>query len=220
MKIAIVAAHPDDECLGAGGTIAWHHAKGDEIHLIVLGEGPTSREDSEESKKAARSQLEAAAKILGVHKIYQENLRDQCFDQENFLELAKKISSHFNHIKPAAVYTHHPKDLNRDHQICAELVLVASRSTPQQSVQEILFWENLSSSEWAYKKAFFHPQLYIDISQVLDKKLKALQAYSTELQKFPHPRSLKAVEALAQVRGSEMGVEAAEAFEVCRILRK
>lgn len=220
MRIAVVAAHPDDECLGAGGAMAWHHAKGDEVHLIILGEGPTSRDSSSKPQKQAKSELEASSKILGVKSIYQENLKDQCFDQENFLELTKKISAQLQKINASTVYTHHPKDLNRDHQICAELVLVAARSTPEQAIQEILFWENLSSSEWAYKKASFHPQLYIDISKTLDKKTQALQAYSSELREFPHPRSIKAVEALAHLRGSQAGVKAAEAFEVCRILRK
>lgn len=215
-KILVVAAHPDDECLGAGGSISKLVAGGAKVSVVFLGEGPTSRDSSE--KNRAKQQAQKAAEILGFEIVGGMDLPDQRFDIQPQLELAKYISSHVSQLQPEIVFTHHYNDLNLDHRLTCEATLVACRALPGSSVKKVLLWENLSSTEWSSKAAPFTPHVYIDISDHLDSKLEAMKAYETELKSFPHPRSLEGIRHLAGLRGAESGCRAAESFEVHRYL--
>lgn len=219
-KVLAIGAHPDDEVLGVGGSLARHVDEGDEVHVLLIGEGPLSREGTGDSD-ADRAKLSAkkASKILGVHGLNFENFPDNRFDEKPRLDLVKCILGHIERIKPSIVYTHHYKDLNIDHRYTSEAVQVACRALPGSPVKAIYFWETLSSTEWAVRRNSFYPQFYVDISKQLDRKLKAMKEYADELREYPHPRSFKGIEALAQVRGMESGFMAAEAFEVFRILK-
>ncbi|PIR22127.1 MAG: GlcNAc-PI de-N-acetylase [Deltaproteobacteria bacterium CG11_big_fil_rev_8_21_14_0_20_45_16] len=217
MRSLFIAAHPDDEVLGAGGSIAKLTASGGEVGIILLGEGPTSRDSKDKNQSA--EQAKKAAKILGAQLVAHENFPDQKFDSMDFLEITKRISKYILDYKAEAVFTHHYEDLNRDHRIISEAVVVACRAKPINKVNEVYFWENISSREWGIKARTFMPQLYIEISKTLVKKIEALEAYTTECEAFPHPRSKESLEALARVRGTECGQVAAEAFEVFRIIK-
>lgn len=212
-SVLVLAAHPDDEVLGCGGALVKLKEQNYELHIQIFGEGPTSRGSG---KNPALAEAKKAAQILGAKLLPFFNLKDQNFDQYNFLELTKQTNKVIEKVKPSIIFTHHPKDLNRDHQIVSEVCCVCSRSVPGSQIEEIYFWENLSSFEWSPHRHEFRPQAYFNIEKQIDKKLKALKAYQSELRDFPHPRSLKAVEALAQLRGSESGFLAAEVFEVFR----
>lgn len=225
-RVLVIAAHPDDEVLGCGATMAKHAINGDEVHVVILAEGITSRDEnrSRGKRSADLSQLAKAANkansILGVKSLSFHNFPDNRMDSLEILDVIKVIEEHVGRIKPDTVYTHHAGDLNIDHRILNTAVMTACRPQPESSVKKILFFEVASSTGWQVPDPAqsFVPNWFEDVSSTLLAKLKALQAYKSEMRPWPHARSLKAVEHLARWRGSSVGVEAAEAFSLGRIL--
>lgn len=226
-KILVVAAHPDDEILGVGGTVAKRVAAGDEAYALILGEGQTSRWDSREA--AAREVVESlhrdtleAAKVIGYQEVFFENLPDNRFDSVDLLDVVKKIERYIKNVGPQVVYTHHDGDLNIDHRITCSGVLTAARPVGDCAVKEIYQFETLSSSEWNFGRTggatSFLPSVFVDIEKFFPAKCAAMQRYHSELCQFPHPRSLEMLRILAQGRGSMVGLNFAEAFEAARIV--
>lgn len=223
--VLIVVAHPDDEILGVGGTAIKHIQRGDEVYALVLGEGQTSRWD--EKGRADVSAVELlhkdsykASKIIGFKDIFFEMFPDNRFDQIDILDIVKVIEKYIKKISPKIIYTHHGGDLNVDHRITNQAVLTATRPIGTYSVKEIYGFETVSSTEWFFSSRdnTFMPQKFVDVSGVFEQKCDAMRAYTSELCEFPHPRSLKTLAALAEVRGSTVGMQKAEAFEVIRII--
>jgi len=224
-KILVVAAHPDDEVLGCGGTIAKHKKNGDEVHVLILAEGITSREEkrsrnvckTELSKLAIDSQK--ANNILGVDSLILHDYPDNRMDSINILDIVKLVEGYIDQYRPDVIYTHYGTDLNIDHQITNQAVITACRPVPGHPVKKILFFEVPSSTEWQISgQTFFTPNYFMDISTTLEIKLQALEAYVSEMRNWPHSRSIKAVESLAQWRGASIGREAAEAFVLGRYI--
>jgi LmbE family N-acetylglucosaminyl deacetylase len=212
-KILIIAAHPDDEILGAGGTLIKHTEKGDDVFCLILGEGAMSRAGAVRSEiKKLQQQTSRAGKIIGFKKIYFSNLPDNSFDTVVLLKIVKIIEGYLKKIEPDIVYTHYGHDLNIDHQLTFEAVLTACRPCNSVSPKEIFVFETLSSSEWQASDKKFNPNVYIDIEEVFDKKIAAMKEYSSEIKKYPHPRSPEGIRILAQYRGLESGLRFAEAF--------
>ena len=216
MKVLVVAAHPDDEILGLGGTIARHTQGGDSVSVVIVAEGATSRREknlvnTEILKNCALN----AAKILGTEKPQFLGLPDQRLETVEFLDIVKKIEEFMEKVKPDVIYTHHGNDLNLDHRTVHQAVITAFRPIPGTTFNKIYGFETLSSTEWSTTSIGprFCPNYYVDISQTLDIKTKALESYEVEMRPFPHPRSIEAVKNLGKVRGSAVGVVAAEAFE-------
>lgn len=224
--ILVIAAHPDDEVLGCGATIAKHVKMDDEVHVVVLAEGVTSRDEmhNPDGRKSELSELSKAAhranRILGVKSLNLHNFPDNRMDSVDRLDVIKVVESFIKEYQPDIIYTHHVGDVNIDHRIIHEAVVTACRPLPLQTVKTLLFFEVPSSSEWqpSVSAEPFNPDWFVDISKTLSIKLEALQAYEAELRAFPHPRSLSGVKALAQWRGGTVGVEAAEAFILGRKL--
>lgn len=223
-RVLVVAAHPDDEVLGAGATAAKHADAGDEVWSLVLGEGVTSRAGLAASKKrAALKSLRAAAreanKRLGVKRLILREFADNRFDTVARLDLVHAVEAVVAEFKPSVIYTHGAYDLNVDHQCVAEAVKTATRPLPGSKVAEVYSFEIASSTEWRFEpSAAFHPDTFVDVSATLDRKLRALAAYEPEMRRFPHPRSAEYIRALAQVRGGQSGLPAAEAFKTVRRL--
>lgn len=219
-KILIVAAHPDDEVLGAGGTILKHVKNGDQASVLILSDGESSRGASAGKIRKRAEQAKKAAKLLGVKKVFLETLPDNKFDSVPLLEIVKKVEKIIYAVKPNIIYTHFSDDLNIDHQITFKAVLTACRPQPKFCVKEIYSFEVLSSTEWQAKKkkSLFCPTDYNDISKFVNGKIKALEAYADELRAHPHPRSKEGVKILAKYRGLEVGYKFAEAFQAVRIL--
>lgn len=221
MKVLVIAAHPDDEVLGCGGTMAKHVQNGDEVHTVILAEGITSRDDtrnrdihSKDLSNLAKA-AEKANRILGVHSTRLFDFPDNRMDSINRLDVIKKVEKLLEEHKPDVVYTHHIGDVNIDHQIINQSVVTACRPFPgNHQIKNLLFFEVASSSEWnaANSLLAFVPNWYVDISDTLELKLKALEAYQTEMRNWPHARSIKALKYLAHWRGANIGVNAAEAF--------
>jgi len=225
-SILVISAHPDDEILGCGGTIAKHADCGDDVHICLMVEGITSRQEKR-NRNIVRTKLEIlseasknAANILGAKSIQTNQLPDNRLDSMDRLDLIKIIEKYVDVYKPDFVYTHHSGDLNVDHRRLHEAVITACRPLPNFKTRRILSYEVSSSTEWqtASSSMPFNPNWFVNISNQLDRKLKALAEYKLEMRDWPHSRSIKAVEHLARLRGSQVGVEAAEAFILLRSL--
>lgn len=225
-KILIIAAHPDDEVLGCGGTIAKHSKNGDEVNVIILAEGLTSRDDKRNRDKRIKELLllkksaKEANKILGVTTLKFFDFPDNRMDSVDLLDVVKVIENYIKQFKPSVIYTHHSGDVNIDHRIIHDAVVTACRPIPKHTVKQLLFFEVASSTEWQPNNSYpaFIPNWFVDISKTLDLKLKALDKYKSEMRDFPHARSLEAVEYLSKWRGASVGVGAAESFILGRCL--
>jgi LmbE family N-acetylglucosaminyl deacetylase len=217
MNVLIVAAHPDDEVLGCGGTIARHAAKGDVVEVVIVGEGATSRPGNTFSEKLdiLRTAAKNAALAIGSLPPRFFSMPDNRLDTIPLLEIVQKLEEVVNEVRPDTVYTHHGGDLNVDHQIVHRAVITSCRPIPQSCIKRIYTFETLSSTEWSTPSigGAFVPNRYVDISYQLNAKLSALRCYNMEMRSFPHARSLEAAEAQAHLRGSQVGMMAAEAFQ-------
>lgn len=222
----VVAAHPDDELLGCGGTAARLAQEGHAVYMAILGEGITSRSARrEEADERALSDLRdcshRVAKLLGVKELSLHSLPDNRFDTLPLLDVVKIVEDLIDRFRPAAVYTHHGGDLNVDHQVVSRAVLTATRPVEGHPVGELYMFEIASSTEWAFQQLSpaFKPNVFVDIEQTLSLKLEGMRLYESEARPFPHPRSAEALTAIAQRWGSVVGRKAAEAFEAVRLIR-
>ncbi|MFM2247147.1 MAG: hypothetical protein RL071_3221 [Pseudomonadota bacterium] len=223
--VLVVAAHPDDEVLGCGGTMARLSAAGVEVHTLILATGHASRDASGaadvEALAALRQAAEAANARLGARSLVLEDLPDNQMDSVPLLSVVKMVEAALRRVKPTVVFTHLPNDVNVDHGVTHRAVLAACRPQPGEGVQELYYFEIASSTEWGAMQPgwAFRPTLSVDISASIEAKIAALECYRSELRDWPHPRSTQGLRALAALRGAGVGVDAAEAFEVGRILR-
>ena len=225
-SILVIAAHPDDEVLGCGGTIVKHIQNGDEVHVLIIAEGVTSRDEErnpirrKESLSKLKKMAHKAHKILGSNNIKLMDFPDNRMDSVDLLEIIKAVEKEINIVKPEIIYTHHYGDLNIDHRITHQAVLTACRPEPLRCVKRILTFEVQSSTEWQSPNigTVFSPNVFIDISDTLSLKIDALKAYQSEMKPWPHSRSIKAVEHLAHWRGATVGLNAVEAFMLIREL--
>ena len=220
-NILVVASHPDDEVIGCGGTIAKHVEKKDNVHLLFMSDGVTSRKScSEDEFKLRKNAAINAKSILGASSIDFLDFPDNKMDTVPFLNVVQKLELVLNKIKPSIIYTHHHGDLNIDHQITQKSVMTACRPMPGSIVKEIYGFEIMSSTEWSTpQQSVFIPNYFVDISKQLSTKIKALQAYKEEMRPMPHSRSIDHIEILARHRGNCVGIDAAEAFEVYRMIK-
>jgi N-acetylglucosamine malate deacetylase 1 len=224
--VMVIAAHPDDEVLGCGGTIAKHVHGGDEVHVLILAEGVTSRDEKRNREGRSndivhlRNMADKANKILGTTSIQLMDFPDNRMDTVDLLDIVKVVENKINERKPEIIYTHHHGDLNNDHRITHQAVLTACRPEPNTTVKKIYCFEIPSSTECQTPIAEFSfiPNTFVNISGELEKKVTALKAYESEMKPWPHSRSIKAVEHLARWRGASACFEAAEAFILYRNL--
>lgn len=226
MTVLVFTAHPDDEVLGCGGTIAQLAQEGHDVYIAIMGEGITSRyQQREQADQALVEELHArsqqVAKILGSKDLFMYSFPDNRFDTVPLLELIKIIEELIERLKPRIIYTHHSGDLNIDHVVLHRAVLTATRPVADCPVRKIYAFEVPSSTEWAFGQfqSAFRPNVFVDISATLETKIQAMALYESETQPFPHPRSTEALRAIARRWGSVVGCNAAEAFELIRAVQ-
>jgi LmbE family N-acetylglucosaminyl deacetylase len=223
-SILIIAAHPDDEVLGCGGTIAKLTDEGCVVNVAFLADGVFSRAGQPASQHqdltARRSASKNACEILKVNSVSFGDFPDNRMDTISLLEITQAVEILVAKHQPDAIFTHHAGDVNIDHRRLHDAVVTACRPQQGHPVKTLLFFEVPSSTEWQLPGSApaFNPNWFIDISSTLERKLAALEAYAAELRPWPHPRSRKGVEHLAHWRGATVGVDAAEAFFLGRQL--
>lgn len=225
-KILVVVAHPDDEVLGMGGTIAKYVYEGNEVAVLIVTDGSTSQYKNdpqlENILKQKKQETENATRILGVSKVYYGGLPDMRLDVTAHTEVNNAIERVIEDFDPDIIYTHFEGDVNRDHQCVYESVLVACRPVPGQKIKELYSFSVPSSTEWNAQnsKSVFAPNTYVELSdEMIEKKYAAMAEYVTELRDFPHPRSIETLKILDQAVGLQVGVRIAESFIAHRIIR-
>ena len=224
-KILVVASHPDDEILGAGGTI---HKCSEHLSsvtkAVILSKGVASRLDKENEafhEEIARNEhdIQRATSIVGFKEFEVFNLPDNEFDTVSLLSVIKIIEEQINSFKPDLILTHHNYDLNIDHRITSQAVMTASR--PVGSSLQIASFETPSSTEWQFpdNHLSFNPNLFVKLEKdSIDAKMNAIEAYTGEVRDYPHPRSSLALEIIAKRWGTVIGTEFAEAFRIHRLI--
>ncbi len=224
-SVLILAAHPDDDVLGCGGTIAKFADEGATVNVAFLADGVFSRLSGEEAQQleliSRRSAAQKACDILGVRSLLFGDFPDNRMDSIPLLEIINAVEALIAKFRPEIIFTHHVGDVNIDHRRLHDAVVTACRPLPGHSVKTLLCFEVASSTEWQLPGSApaFLPNWFVDISTTLDRKLRALEAYEAELRAWPHPRSRQGIEHLARWRGATVGVEAAEAFVLGRIVQ-
>lgn len=223
MNTTVIAAHPDDEVLGCGGTIARLAAEGHAVSILILGEGITSRYPRREDAPAEllerhRERASRAGLSLGAVRVAVAGLPDQRFDTLPFLDVVHTIEAELAETEPELVLVQHGGDLNLDHAITFRAALTATRPVPGCRIRRVLAYEVGSSTEWSFQNFAppFHPTVFYGIEGFLERKIEALGFYESEIRPFPHPRSPEALRAAASRWGSVIGVPAAEAFVLIR----
>ena len=213
-SVLVVVAHADDEALMCGGSIAKHTAAGDEVYVLIIADGVSSRTGRLDPAEfnARLAMASRASDVLGCNGEV-IGMPDNKLDTIPALDIIKKIEAVMDKVKPTLIYTNWNGDMNVDHRIVSTCTQVACRPVPGCSVKQILMGEVPSSTEWA---GAFNPNFFIDITDTLAKKFEALACYQEEMRSGFHPRSMPSIGALAQLRGANIGVAAAEAFELCR----
>jgi len=235
LNVLVIAAHPDDEVLGVGGTIKKLSRQGHSVKIIIMATGIKARRSSSYSNthdyeiehdteremneqiKLLRKESAKAAKILGADSIEFLDFPDNEMDTVSLLKVTKSIEKQISHFKPEIIYTHTNFDVNIDHRICYNATLAATRPQKGTSIKQVISYEVPSSTEW-YFPSSFSPNVFVDISKEISFKKRALKEYKKELRTFPHPRSIDAIDFVSKRWGSVAGFKNAEAFYLIRKL--
>ncbi|MCW2277108.1 PIG-L deacetylase family protein [Heliophilum fasciatum] len=219
MNYLFVVAHPDDEVLGAGATIHKHAKEGHKVDVCIMNVKAEAR-----AKRPAddilNSEMEMSNSVLGVHRIYQGPFPNMKMNTVPHLEMVQFIEQAILSSQPDVIITHHPADTNNDHlhtsMACQAALRLFQRRTDVKSVSEFWFMETSSSTDWSVNSAMnrFQPNTFIEVSlEGVEAKITALSAYRGVMRPYPHPRSEEAIKGLAAYRGSQSGLNYAEAFE-------
>ena len=215
-SILIIAAHPDDELLGVGGTAALHAESGARVTSVIVCEGESLRYGDRVVKMEEHSQAAAAA--LGVEDVRFLRFPDQKLDTFTLTEIITPIEQVVREVRPRVVYAQNGGDINRDHELLFKAILVATRPT-EECISTVYAFDTASSTEWAYPRSFV-PDTWVDISSTLDKKIAAMECYESELRDYPHPRSPTALRMKAHAWGNQCCLDAAEVFVTVRRIHR
>jgi LmbE family N-acetylglucosaminyl deacetylase len=211
-NILVIAAHPDDELLGCGGTIALHSCVGDRVTAVIACEGESLRYGKEGIGQ--RAHIQCAAEQLGIKDVRLLNFPDQRLDTITLTDIIAPLEEIVREIRPHIIYCQYGGDINLDHKLLFQALLVATR--PMEEYIEVIYaFDTASSTEWAYPRTFI-PDTWIDISPTLEVKLTAMSCYRSEVRDYPHPRSLEALRYRAKAWGNQCYLDSAEVFMTVR----
>jgi LmbE family N-acetylglucosaminyl deacetylase len=211
-RVLVVAAPPDDELLGCGGTIALHTQACDPVTAVIMCEGESLRYGPEGVGQAAHT--ERAAQVLGVTDLRPLGFADQRLDTLPLTELIAPLEQVVREVQPHLVYCQWGGDANLDHQLLFKALLVAARPV-EPSIEAVYAFDTASSTEWGYPRSF-SPDTWVDISATLERKIEAMACYESEVRPYPHPRSLEALRHRARAWGNQHCLDAAEVFLTIR----
>jgi LmbE family N-acetylglucosaminyl deacetylase len=217
LRILVLAAHPDDEILGMGGTIAVHSARGDAVRIVCVTDGSSTQYPGDADKRAQKEEeARQAAAELGVRDYVHLDLPDMRLDTIAHVDVNRVVEEQVRDLRPHVVYTPQP-DVNADHRALFDSVAVATRPAPGQAVRRLLTYAPTSSTEWTPAPVnWFVPNWFVDVTETFERKLRAFAHYETERRDYPHPRSERAIRAAAELHGASCGCEYAEPFVLVR----
>jgi LmbE family N-acetylglucosaminyl deacetylase len=228
MNVTVIAAHPDDEVLGMGGTLARHRDEGDAVRILFLSDGVTGRDVVYDPARRAgeiaarRKAAEDCAALIGVAAVEFEDYPNLRMDRESLLDVTQRIEGRLERWETDIVYTHHASDTNIDHRVVFDATLVACRPVPGRRIASIRCFEVGSSTDYSVPSLGhpFEPNLFIDIGRYIETRRRMIRNYDFEMRAAPFPRSQEILDARSTLRGSQVGLAAAEAFmEIRRIVR-
>lgn len=216
-KVLVVAVHPDDETLGCAGTILKHKAHGDEIYWMIvttIRNHPNNYPVDVVEKRNKTIKTVAAA--YNFNRVIELGIPTTLVDKYDLGVLVTRASKFIDEIKPDVVYMMHEHDVHSDHRVSFAAIYSCLKSFRHPFIKQIYTFEALSETEFAVSTSAnaFVPNVFVDITDYIEKKLEIMSMYDTEVMEEPYPRSLSSIKALARVRGSRAGVMYAEAFQL------
>lgn len=221
-NVLVVAAHPDDEVLGVGGTMLKHKANGDRVCWLIITNISEQQGFPKERVESRQQEIDKVARLLGVDEVVKLDYPTMTLSSSSLLTMVPKISEVFTRFKPEIIYSHNRSDAHSDHRVIFDAVMACTKSFRYPFVKQVLMYETISETEFgpALAEKAFLPNYYVDISDYLPKKLEAMDVYESEVGEHPFPRSLRNLEALATFRGASVGVTYAEAFQLLKYIDK
>jgi N-acetylglucosamine malate deacetylase 1 len=221
-KIIIISAHPDDEVLGAGGTILKHINNGDKVFWLITTSVFESEGFSKERVESRQREIEKVEQELGISKTFQLGYATMTLSSSSIITMVPKISKIFTQIEPEVVYCLNRTDAHSDHRYSFDAVMACTKSFRYPFIKQVLLYECISETEFApaVPEKIFQPNYFVDITSFFEKKKDIMKIYESELGEHPFPRSLKNIEALSIFRGATVGVEYAEAFQLIKFIDK
>jgi len=213
-KVLVVAVHPDDETLGCGGTLLKHKANGDEIHWLIATDIAELEGIDKSVVDERNTEIKEVEKLYSFNSVYKLGLSTTKVDEYHISELITKISSVVNEIKPNIIYLPFKGDVHSDHKYIFDAAYSCTKSFRYPFVKKIYMMEALSETEFSLstKEDSFVPNVFVNISDYIDKKIEAMKIYKSEIGEHPFPRSEKNIRALATYRGATSGCDCAESF--------
>lgn len=221
-QVIVISAHPDDETLGAGGTLLKHIADGDKVYWLIVTNIFENQGFSKERVQSRQREIQKVKEAYGFEDVFIFDYPTMTLSSQSLLTLVPKISEIFVKVRPEVVYCLNRSDAHSDHRILFDAVMSCTKSFRYPYIKKVLLYECISETEFApalHEKVFI-PNYYVDISRYFDKKLEIMKVFESELGAHPFPRSLRNIEALATFRGASVGVEYAESFQAVKIIDK
>ena len=220
-NVLVVSAHPDDETLGVGGTLLRHRDQGDTLNWLIVTNISVDQGFSKEKVDERQKEIEVVSEMYGFSETVKLDYPTMSLSTEILGNLIKNISDTMTRIKPETVYTMNRSDAHSDHRIIFDAVMACTKSFRYPFIRNVLMYECLSETEFApsLPEKVFQPNLFVDISEKMDEKIRIMNVFESEMGEHPFPRSERNIRALATFRGATSGVEYAEAFQIIKQIR-
>jgi LmbE family N-acetylglucosaminyl deacetylase len=219
-KIIVVSAHPDDETLGAGGTLLKHKEQGDELYWLIVTNIFENQGFSKDRIESRQEEIQKVSTLFGFRKVFMLDYPTMTITSETLLDMIPKISAVFQEVQPEVIYTLNRSDAHSDHRYLSDAIMACTKSFRYPFIKKVLMYECISETEFApaFPEKVFIPNFFVDISEHIEKKLEIMRIFESELGEPPFPRSEENIRALARFRGSSVGCHFAEAFQVVKII--
>tara|TARA_Y100000739_G_C20547232_1_gene436459 strand:+ start:539 stop:1201 length:663 start_codon:yes stop_codon:yes gene_type:complete len=219
MKTLVIAPHADDEILGVGGTLLKRKSEGHELGWLIVTKPNNLVNWTDLKVQNREKEIENIKNNIPFDKLYQLDYFATELDQKPFSNIVNDFTSIINSFEPQEIFVPHFGDVHSDHEIVHKAAISSSKSFRNKNIKRILAYETISETEYGLDRSkIFSPNLYVDISEFIARKLELLNIYKSEINNFPFPRSKTALLSLARFRGSSCNCEAAEAFEILKLI--
>lgn len=219
-KVIVISAHPDDETLGAGGTLLKHKQAGDQIFWLIVTNVLESSGFSKEKVLSRQLEIKKVEGMFGFEKTFLLDYPTMSLTSNSLLTLIPQVSQIFSEVKPEIIYSLNRSDAHSDHRYLSDAVMACTKSFRYPYIKKVLMYECISETEFApaFPEKVFIPNYFVDITDFIERKLEIMRVFESEIGPPPFPRSEENIRALARFRGSSVGCNFAEAFQVVKII--